>query len=249
VGEQVYEGLSMRAVARWPAPGTPASVALVVNHGGPVLVEQVSAGTQLVRVLAGYEGEQGAVEIGGGYPIPGTVAEDRSSVDRPLEFEVSASRVASVALLSAAWASIAASEVIAWVAEQAGLATDLRLGTDPQFSRYSVSGGMMGVLADLAESTESQWTIEGPTLRMWPQGDAYRPTADLWSPNTGLISVSGEGAEIRAQALLRPSLRPGDVVRIVDAGYAGDLRVLEALHEIDTYGATWYTSIVGVPRG
>lgn len=70
----------------------------------------------------------------------------------------------------------------------------------------------------------------------------------LGSPSTGLLRVSGSGSEIRARALLRPYLRPGDCITIEDESYAGDVRLLDVAHEVDTYGGTMTTDIVGRAR-
>jgi hypothetical protein len=248
VGAQVYEGLDLRAVARHPR-AAPATCDLVVYHGGPVLEEQLSAGTEEVRVLAGYRAS-GPVLIARGYPIPRTVQTDSSSQDRPTEVQISASRgAARTALLSAAWVDVSASEVLRFVAESAGLELDARLARDPQYPSYAVQGGLLSVARALARDCGCELDVGAASLRLWPAGEVARITAEVWSPSTGLRSASATGTEIAASALLTPALRPGDSLRLLSERYSGDVLVHDVVHEVDTYGGTWYTSCTGVPRG
>lgn len=246
-GDQVFEGLDVRAIARWPKSGESPTVDVVINHAGPVLLGFLEAREERVSILAGYADDQGVVEIGGGRVVEDSVEEDRSSVDRPVEFQLSNRKATDEVVLSASWASVAASEVLEYIRGEAGLAGDIRLGSDLQYTRYSIDGGFASVLEDLAGDTGSDWEVDGATLRMWPSAEEYQTTADLWSPSTGLMRVSGADKEIRAAALLRPALRPGDAIRIVDDGYQGDLRLTEVTHEIDTYGGMWMTTVTGRP--
>lgn len=248
-GSQVFTGLDFRAKATWPASGESPMVDVVVNHPGPVLRAIVNAREERISVLAGYQRDQGPVEIGGGMVVRDSIEEDLASEDRPLEFQLSATRSARQLVLSASWASITAADVIEYVRQEAGLAGEVELGEDVEYSRYSIEGGVSRVLDELAEDTSSEWDIDGSTLRMWPVGQPRRETADVWSPATGLMRVSGTDDEIRARAFLRPSLRPGDAIRLSGTTHDGDLRVREVHHEIDTYGGDpWATTVLGVPR-
>jgi hypothetical protein len=246
-GDQVFEGLDLRAVARWPKDSGP-EVDVVVYHAGPVLRGIVEARNERVSVLAGYQRDQGAIEIGGGRVVADSIELDRASPDRPFEFQLSGRDAATQVVLSLAYASVLASDLVEEIRQTASLAGDIRLGSDIEYSRYNVSGGFSGILEDIARDTGSAWEVDGETLRMWPANEPRRETADVWAPSTGLMRVSGAGNEIRARAMLRPALRPGDAIRIEDEGYSGTLRLVDVTHEIDSYGGTWTTSIVGRPR-
>lgn len=246
-GDQVFEGLSLRAVARWPRDGG-SDLDVTVYHAGPTLRGIIEARDSRISVLAGYSGDQGAVEIGGGRVIADTIEEDRSDVDRPLSWQLDGRMATTEVVLSACWGSVMASEVIDYIRAEAGLAGDIRLGADREYSRYDVAGGVSGALAALARDTGSSWEIDGSTLHFWPASEPRREYADVWSPSTGLLRVSGSGSEIRARALLRPYLRPGDCITIEDESYAGDVRLLDVAHEVDTYGGTMTTDIVGRAR-
>lgn len=248
MGATIYEGLDVRAVARHPAAG-PSTCDLVIYHGGRELEDLLSVGESDVVVLAGYRDDQGPVEIARGRPIPDTVETDHSSQDRPTECQISSSRGSSArAVLSAAWVDVAASEVLQFVADQAGVELDARLATDPIFPSYTIGGGMLSVLRDLAAATGSELQISPTAIRMWPSGEVARVTAEVWSPSTGLRTASATGRQITASCLLSPAMRPGDSIRLLSTRYNGDVRVTEVVHEIDSYGGTWYTSIKGVPR-
>ncbi len=246
-GTQVFEGLDFRATARWPKDSG-ATVDVVVNHAGPILRGIVDERNERISIRAGYERDQGPVEIGGGRPLRDSISEDRGSVNRPLEFQLTARRITDEVVFSAAFGAVTASEVLEYIRGEAGLAGNIRLGREVQYTRYSLSGGLEKVITSIASDTGSRWDIDGSTLRFWPEGEPARETADVWSPSTGLESVSGSGNEVRATAFLRPALRPGDAIRIVDEGYNGDLRLSEVIHEVDTFGGTFRTSIVGAPR-
>lgn len=246
-GDQAFEGLDIRAVARWPKTGA-GSVDVVINHAGPVLRGIVDERSERISILAGYQRDQGAVEIGGGQVVADSISLDRASPDRPFEFQLSTQRRVRQVRLSAAFEAVSASELIEYIRTEAGLAGTIELGQDVTYSRYSFEGSVSKSVSRLAADTGSEWDIDGDTLVMWPATSQRRITADVWSVSTGLMRVSGTADEIRARAMLRPALRPGDVLRIEDEGYSGDVRVIDAVHEIDTYGGTWATTITGEPR-
>lgn len=246
-GDQVFSGLDVRAVARWPREGA-GSVDVVVNHAGPTLRGIIDERSERISILAGYQRDQGPVEIGGGQVVADSIALDRASPDRPFDFQLSAQRRVREVVLSAAFESISASDLLEYIRGEAGLAGAIELGSDVTYSRYSLEGSVTRAVTALAADTGSAWDIDGDTLAVWPATSQRRLTADVWSPSTGLMRVSGSGSEIRARAMLRPALRPGDVLRIEDEGYSGAVKVVDATHEIDTYGGTWATTITGVPR-
>lgn len=252
VGETLYEDIDVRASVRYPRDGGRAETQLTVYLPSPILVEQVRARMQRVSVLAGYTGEGGRIEIGGGIPVANSIEYDRVSIDQPLTATLAESPATGSLVLSAAWKSIDAASVLAWVSGEAGLVLDNQATVAVQYERgYYIDGTVSAVVAELADDLGCEWQIDGPTLSLWPAGSARKMTATRWSADTGLMwsGPSSDAGEIRATARLYPGLRRGDIVSIIDDELAGDFVAREVSHEIDTQGDTWMTSIAGRPRG
>ena len=206
----------------------------------------------LVRVLAGYE-TTSASEVAQGTVVLTSVEDRSASPDPYVAFQItSGRRVFSNVTVSRAWSNITAGEVIRYLASEMGLSLEVfDLATDPRYQRgYSVSGSASVVLASVVQDCGCQFTTVDGALRIWPIGSAARNTVDVWAEDTGLLEALGpaDGSTIRATALLRPGLRPGDVVRIDDRAYQGEVVIAELTHEGDTFGDAWYTSIIGKPR-
>jgi hypothetical protein len=206
----------------------------------------------VVRLLAGYA-EGGAVELARGEVVPRTLAEPWQRDDRVLSWTISGGRLATLdAVPSRSWSQVRASDVIEYVRRECGLAVDvIRLGRDFTFARgYVVEGSPRDELSQLCEATGSEWQIVDGRLRILPRGEPSRARADRWSADTGMMWASPDvDGAIRAMALLRPSLRPGDVVSIVDDAYSGEMVAREVSHYGDSDGDAWYTEIEGRPRG
>lgn len=250
VGDVEYSGADLRATARWPQ-GSTATVDLTVYHPDPTMVDQLRAGTARVSVLAGYAEATGSVEIGGGTPVRGSLVYDTTSVDMPATIQLTASGRPASTVLSAAWATVTAREVLAWIARESGLVLDDQSAADLRYARgYVLDGGWSSVVGSLAADLGCSWDVDGTTLRLWPSDGVSRPTASLWSASTGLerAEPAAEQGQIRAVRRLDPALRPGHLIRLISDQYAGDVRVLEVVHEIDTQGDTWTTTAVGSPR-
>lgn len=251
VGDVEYEGADLRATARWPQGASPSTVDLTVYHPDPAFVDQIRAGTARVSVLAGYADAMGAVEIGGGTPVRGSIIYDRSVVDMPLSVQLTASGAPASVVLSAAWATVTAREVLAWIARESGLEIDDQSAAHVRYTRgYVIDGGWLSVVGELAADLGCSWDVDGATLRLWPADGVSRTTASLWSPSTGLerAAPAGDEGQIRAVRRLDPALRRGHLIRLISDDYAGEVRLLEAVHEVDTQGDTWSTTVVGVPR-
>ena len=249
VGDLVYQA-DMRATARY-APGVPVEMQITVYLPNPTLVEQVRSRERIVTVLAGYSGDSGAVEIGSGIPVRGSIEHDTTSVDEPLTVTLSG-RAALRVLLLASWETVTARDVLAWAAREAGLVLVDQSPADLRYVRgYYVEGPIESVAADVAADLGCEWEIRGSTLAVWPSATGRPTTAQRWSADAGLMRVSPAswGGRIRATAALYPAMRRGEIVSIVSDQIAGDYRVDSVTHEIDTQGDTWQTTIEGVPRG
>lgn len=242
VGDREYTGIDLRASAKWPDDGG-ATVDLEIYHPGPTILGAIEGRQTRISVLAGYDLDQGPVEIGGGLPVADSIEVDYASVDRPVRVQLSAARAPGV-VLSASWGSISASEVIEHIRGELGVAAEIDLATDPQYTRYSISGAHGRVLDALAKDCGCRWQIGDGALRLWPRDQPRRITADVWSPATGLLTVLA-GDKVRATAMLRPGMRPGDRLRFSDLALEGDVRATAVSHDVDTGSDLWTTAIEG----
>lgn len=213
----------------------------------------VEAPDAVTRVLAGYE-DGGAVEVAQGQTVRDSVSVQRQGPDTILSWSVSGSRLALLdAVPSRSWSDVRASEVIEYVRQECGIPADvIQLGEDVRFSTgYVCEGSPREELTILARTTGSTWQIVDGRLRILPIGQPSRPArAALWSSTSGLLPSpqQRDDGRIVATSLLEPALRPGDIVRIVDDAYSGDVTVQRVRHEGDTHGIPWYTTIEATPR-
>lgn len=248
---EVFEGLDITATARWPSSGG-ATVDLDVYHPPPTLVGAASDPLAIWRVLAGYESAGGASEIGAGAVIPSSVRYRRTSVDPVLTVQLSARKITARRVLSAAWSSTSAIDVLQWVRGELGLSPDLTLPADVTYARgYTIQGTAPGVLDDVTDDLGCTWAIEGTTLRVWPRGEPRLATAEVLEAESGLLEppeVDGPGNRVRCRCALRPGLRPGMIVRVIDPQYDGELVLTEVTHTIAAPDGAWDSSLTGRPR-
>lgn len=251
-GDVVYRRLAVRFAADYPGRGEPASCSLQVWMPDPDLVGLLYAGEEPVRILAGYR-DEGEVEVFEGVPIAGSVDDRVSDLEPSVSVELSATRsFAARARVSRSWPDVRASEVIEYLRGELGLARgEIDLPRDLRYGRgHLVQGAPLVALREVCADCGAQFSIEGARLRVYPEGGALPRTADLWAPGSGLLDVVGpEGTgEVKAAALLRPALRPGDVVAIRSPRWDGEVLVQQVRHEGQTDSERWATSIAGVPR-
>lgn len=247
-----YEGMRLTFDVELRADSRATAANVSVYMPDRALRGLVEAPDSVTRVLAGYR-DGGAVEIVRGETVTDSVQETRQGPDRVLSWSVSGARVALLQTVpSRSWSSVRASEVIEWIRQQCGIPADvIRLGSDFTIARgYVVEGSPKQELTDLCASTGSRWQIVDGRLRILPVGEASRPVrAALWSSSTGLrpSPQQRQDGRVVASALLEPGLRPGDIVRIVDDAYAGDVLIDRIRHEGDSHDTPWYSTVEGVP--
>lgn len=249
---QRYDDLDMTFRAQYSV-GVPATCDVTLYNPGPAILGALGSRDTLWRVLAGYV-DGGESEVLAGTVVTGSVEDRSTSADPMVSFQLAASRGAVFATtLSRAWSNVRASEVIDYIRREMGLSFDVyRLARDVIYGRgYTVLGAPLSALSEVVADCGCQYQISSGKLRIWPLGEQARVvTADLWSDSTGLIDAQGPADQttIRATALLRGWVRPGDAIRVLSPAYNGDVIATEITHEGDTSGDRWYTSIVGAPR-
>ncbi len=247
-----YENLDMRFTSRMANTSKATTCDITVFSPDPYILGSLGKPGTLIRMLAGYE-TTGASVVGFGTVVKGTVEDRSASPDPYVSFQLtSGKQVFSQTTVSRSWSNITAEEVLRYLAGEMGLALEVfELATNPRYQRgYTVSGSASAAFAVVARDCGCQFTTVDGALRVWPVGRTARVTADVWSEDTGLLEALGpaDGSSIRAVALLRPALRPGDIIKLDDRAYVGEVIAQEIVHEGDTYSDKWYTSIVGIPR-
>lgn len=226
---------------------------LTYSNPSTGLLGQLSDRGALVRILAGYA-DTGAVEVARGAPVKGSVQYRRQG-DPQVQVVLHATSTPLRSVVSGVIPGpCTARDGIDYIRRELGLPAGVispRLA-DVECRRGLVfSGSPSSYLDELAASAGCIWDIPSGRLSVRPAAEGRNAvSADVWSPATGLLDVSSPGAEgeIRARALLRGALRPGDVVRLDGVRHAGELVLREVTHEGDTHGDRWWTTIEGVPR-
>lgn len=248
-----FDGMRLRFSATRGRGSGGASCSLTAWNPSRTLMDMLATSGTLCRVLAGYR-DGGAQEVFQGTVVNSSLVDRRGSRDPHIEWQLEAvaAALASVELAEFIEGPASAADAIERIRLATGLASDaVQLGTAVNYARgISLMGDAEQLLDDLCATTGSTWSMPDGRLRVRPLRGAVRESADLWSSSTCLVETSGptDKGRVRASALLRPALRPGDVVRIVDQVYSGDVVVEEVTHAGDSDGRDWYTSIVAVPR-
>lgn len=248
-----YEGLTLSFGASY-SHSEPAQCDVALVNPPREVVGALYDRETVCRVLAGYV-DEGAVEVFLGTPIPGSVRDRRADEEPAVSWQLSASRShAARATVSRTWRDVVrASEVIDYLRRALGLSAEsIELPRDPVYHRgHVVLGPALPALAEAVATCGAVYSIEGGRLRIYPRGGSAPRRADEWSAASGLLDAAGPDGDgaVRASALLRPALRPGDVVAIRSPAWSGQVLVQSVTHDGATDGGTWATSIVGVPRG
>jgi len=214
------------------------------------LVDALYDADTVVRVLAGWV-DSGAVEVAQGTVVLDSVRDQRSGSRPAVSFQISSAKAATArASVSKAWAQVNASEVIDYLRTSMGIPADIiDLPTDVLYARgHAVERSVSVALDEVTRDCGAQWSVVDGRLRVWPIGGTARRTAEVWSSASGLLEVAAPrgGGKVGARCLLAPNVRVGDTIRIEDESWSGDIATDECMHEGDTHGQAWYTSVSGV---
>lgn len=244
-----YEGQTLHFTANYPGKGGAAQADVQAFMPARELVAALYDRTTVCRVLAGYR-DTDAVEVFLGTPIKGSVTDRLADRDPSVSWQLAAYTVRSP--LVRTWSGVVrASEVIDALRRHLGLAADsITLPVDHVFARgHLVERSPVDELADVARTCGATYSIEGGRLRIYPVDGAAPRLVDTWAPSSGLLDVVGPDGDgqVKAVALLRPGLRPGDRIQIRSRIWSGQVRVQAVKHEGQTDSERWATSIAGVP--
>lgn len=246
-----YEGMRLDFRVRLAA-SKPTSGDITVYAPDPALVDALFARGTLVRIGAGYA-DNGATVILQGGVVRDSVRDRSASRDRRVTWQVAPLQgpVSSATLIGPTGATTTTALIEAVRAALGVPAEIIQPGRVVRYGRgYVLTGSPIRELEQLCRDSASQWSLTDGRLRVWPAGASARQTADVWSERSGLIESARPGGDGRvgATALLRPTCKPGDVIRVESEAWTGDITVAEVYHEGDNEGNRWYTSAVGVPR-
>jgi hypothetical protein len=135
-------------------------------------------------------------------------------------------------------------EVLRAIAKKMGLTlgTLKGLSDEPFRQGRQLSGAARFQLDALCRSRKLRWSMQDGVLQVLRLGASTGSEAVLLTPETGLVG-SPERTEtgLRLTSLLRPSINPGQLVKVKSQDIDG-LYVVECLkHEGDSAGQPWYT--------
>lgn len=249
-----YEGLDIRFSSRQNGGSKPTLCDLTIFNPDDNILSLLEKDT-LVRVFAGYE-EEGPVEVAQGTIVYDTIENQFKSQEPRVSFQISKGRqIFTNATLSKSWSSVGAEEILEYIRQQLGVSFDVvKLAQKPYYGRgFSLSGSPSQALATIVRDCGCQYTLVDGRLRIWPLNEHAKILVDIWSEDTGLLSARQKSqlnkTQISAVALLRPGLRPGDVVQLECPQFNGQVTALEVSHDGDTKSDTWNTTMVGIPYG
>lgn len=133
-------------------------------------------------------------------------------------------------------------------------AMGVTLGTLKGFSKKqtnhgrSLTGAAAYELDKLCASQKVRWSITDGVLHILPYGSALNPTAIVVSPATGMIgSPQKTERGVKVESLLRGEANPGRLIRLQSAEINGDYVVEDVIHEGDTHGELWRSTIEAIP--
>lgn len=112
----------------------------------------------------------------------------------------------------------------------------------------ALSGPAVAELDRLCASHGLRWSMQHGVLHILPRGRAIDPTAFLISQDTGLVGPPEKTETgVRMVSLLQGSITPGRAVQLVSEDLKGVYVVEDVVHECDTHGQSWYTTIEAIP--
>ena len=238
--------------SRMKGPSGSWSAKVGFSNPSDSMVGMISGSGAIVRVLAGYE-TTGVSEVSSGNVVKGSVVNKRAG-EPVLQFETNSGSGALARLVTG---QVRGSGTAADVAEQIRVQLGLSTGEisdrmrQVQFSRgYVYAGTPRSILSELCDSADCVFDTDGGRLVIRGKGEPKSQSiSELWSSNTGLMDITSPGGsgEITATALLRPSLRPGDIVKLESSWHTGSIVAREVTHKGDTHGDIWLTTVLGFP--
>ena len=222
---------------------------LTMDNPPPGMVDLLAAPGTLCRWLAGTDE---AVEVARGEVVQRSIQHATKDATHTAAWEITpyAGQVALTTLAEVVSGPVGSAELIETVRKTIGLAADVIDVAAPISYQwgYVLEGSALRTLQTLVREAGSQMEIVAGRLRVWPLGKRATSKVDVWTSDTGLLSVQrgyGADAPISASVQLRPAVRVGDVVRIESDTYTGDVIVREVTHSGDTRGDSWQTTIIG----
>ncbi len=99
------------------------------------------------------------------------------------------------------------------------------------------------------------WSIQDGRLQVLRAGEYRTEEPILISQDTGMVGVpdygspekKGQSPSLTVKTLLQPSVTPGGRVQVASRQIRGTFRVERVVHEGDTHGETWHTTIEAKP--
>lgn len=119
---------------------------------------------------------------------------------------------------------------------------------------YSAHGPTVREFDKAMKAGGLEWSIQDGKLQILDRRQATDEGAVLLSPGTGMIGSpdhcapqKNEPPVLKVRSLLQGGLRPGRGVEVRASKIRGTYRCTKVVHEGDTHGAEWYTTIEAEP--
>lgn len=250
VGSVRLEGADVQAQVAYQSGGLAESSVRVVLPSARLL-SQLAGEQVLCRILAGWA-DTGAVEIGRGYILPDSIAEEQSGTADTVQWQMvdGVPEVVDRIVAEALPAGSTTVDALRAVARSLGVALDSVTVPAPVTYRTvtALAGRAAGVLDSITDDAGCRWVLTSGRLRVWPRGGEAGRTAVVWSDRQQLLEVTtraGGRGQATARALLTPSLRPGDTLRVDHRRGTMWLAADEIVHAVDTKGGAHHTLVTG----
>jgi len=147
------------------------------------------------------------------------------------------------------------SRVVKYVARQTGLPeSQIQIPDDVRLDQGVTLGGTSDrVLARLSEAAGADfWVQDGQIKFLKKRDDTGIEAAEFSVENGSLIGSPepGERGSVKFKGLLRPKLRPGDLLQVVHNRYGGVWRARDVKFVGDSgYGSPFYVTVTARPAG
>lgn len=126
-----------------------------------------------------------------------------------------------------------------------------RKGITEWLNGGTLSGKLTSKMDEVAKTMGYQWSIQQGSLLLLEIDELIQPDLVVLSPVSGLLGSPdvGEDGTVDLESLLNGKLQPGHGVRINSNQVNGDFKIMKAVHNGDTWGPDWNTSLEVKPLG
>ncbi len=227
--------------------------------------KKIALEESVVQLQAGYNSNQGLVQIGQGTICQVSSVRDKTDVVSRILLKDGLTNIKNTVLSISYENDVKLREMLLKIAGDAKLSLS-SIGIDDNAAirgGYVMLGGIDAQLNQLASSFDFAWSIQNGSLLITGKKQTNTEQILLLTPTTGLIlnpetlkkpsqklrKLQEKGQLINeinlysVQALLQPQLQLNDVIAIESQDLKGKFRVQKITHTGDTRGNDWYSDL------